>query len=460
MLLAAVTLAWALLQLVVLWPIGLFLTYDEAIYLSQVYPDTPALNFTAPRSRGITWLLAPVSVFEPSVGVLRGYLLGLYAVLFYLAFRAWLPVLGMRAVVAAAAFGSTWLALFYGTAIYPNLPVALGAVAATGYLARHLTSDGPGWPALTAAAAATAFVTLIRPIDGTLLAVAIGLAALTRDWRVLSVRAAAVGLAVIAGWAPWFVEAYQRFGGVRSRFEAASTNVGSGELDPLNIVRQHFALTDGPVMGQDDTGGSVIGLLWWLVLAVAVLAAGWQGLRRRPELLAPSLAALAFAAEYTLLTSVVTARFLLPCYALAAVCLAATVPVPAKVPYRVAVGVLLTAWLAWNLPVAVQVNETALAKRQERAELGAAVRAQAQGRDCVLAALGNFPEMAFAGGCYGVVYKPRAPIKIPAAYRDATLIVLTTGSPERSKLLSGPGELQAIDTEYGRRWWLFIPAQG
>lgn len=455
--LLAVTLAWTLLQLVVLWPIGRFLTYDEAIYLSQVYPETPSLNFTAPRSRGITWLLAPVSVFEPSVGVVRGYLLALSAVLFFVAFRAWLPVLGLRAVAAAVVFGSIWVTLFYGAEIYPNLPVALGAVAATGYLARHLTAEDGGWRALAAAVVATAFVTLIRPIDGSVLAVAVALAAITRDLRVLVIRWAAIGVAVAAAWMPWVVEAYLSYGGLRERFDAAAANVGTGELGPLDVIRQHLRLTDGPLQ-FGDASIPTVGVLWWVVFGIAALVACWQGLRRRPGLLSPALAAGAFAAEYVLMTSVAAPRFLLPVYALGALCLAATLWVPAKAPFRVVAAVLLAAWLAWNVSLAVAVNDRALDRRQERAELGAVVRAHAQGRDCVLVAQGNYPEMAFAGGCYGVLFKAAAEtVRVPPDHVDDPVYVLVHTSSARSKLRQDHSEVRVIDTASGRRWSLFVP---
>lgn len=465
-LLAAVTLAWVVLQLAVLWPIGRYLTYDEAIYLSQVYPDAPSLGFSAPRSRGITWLLAPVTAFEPSVGVIRGYLLCVYGVLFYLAFRAWIPVIGQRAVVAAGVFASTWLALFYGTEIYPNLLVALGAVGATGWLAQHLRSGSSR--ALAFAAAATAFVTLIRPVDGTLLAAALAVGALCRRPRVVALRWTAVAAAVVVGWTPWVVEAYQRFGGLQRRVAQASDNVDKDRVGPFDVVREHLLLTDGPIRGTaSDTsaGVAVVGLLGWLVLAAGVLAALWLGLRRprRPELLAPAVAAVAFAAEYSFMTTVVTARFLLPCYALAAVCLVATAPWPAAArrpaqAYRLAVGVLLAGWLAWNVPIAAGVADTEVAKRHERELLGAAVRAQAQGRDCVLVGQGNFPEMAFAAGCYGVRFDPHAEaLRVPRSHADATVYVVSRTPPTRCELLRGPGDLRMLDTPGGRQWWLFTP---
>lgn len=452
------TLAWAVVQVVVLWPIGRYLTYDEAIYLSQVYPDVASLRFSAPRSRGITWLLAPVAVFEPSVGIVRAYAVALSAGMFFVAFRAWQPVLGRRVLLAAALFGGCWLTLFYGAELYPNLPVALGAVAATGYLARHLTADGPAWPSLALAAAATAFVTLIRPVDGTLLAVALALAVITRQVRVLAIRWAAIGGAMLVAWVPWVVEAYQSYGGLRERFEDASVNVGSGDLGPFDIVWRHLLLTEGPLHGPDMDTLPVVGALSWLLLAAGVLAASWHGLRRHPELRAPVLAALAFAAEYVLITSVVTARFLLPVYALAAICVAATVPSITSARVRTVGAVILVAWLGWNVAIAASVNETEDNKRSQRLALGKALRTHANGRECVLIGQGNYPEIAFAAGCYGVRFKPgedRFPV--PAARRDATVFVLTMRPPDRLPLLREPGKLWPVDVGESRDWWLFEP---
>jgi hypothetical protein len=72
-----------------------YLAYDEAIYLSQVYPG-PALPFTAPRARGLPLLLLPLGWFDAPIPVIRGYLLTIDAGLMYLGFNAWLPVLRGR----------------------------------------------------------------------------------------------------------------------------------------------------------------------------------------------------------------------------------------------------------------------------------------------------------------------------------------------------------------------------
>ncbi|MGH3434323.1 MAG: hypothetical protein ACRDQB_15950, partial [Thermocrispum sp.] len=206
----------------------------------------------------------------------------------------------------------------------------------------------------------------------------------------------------------------------------------------------------------DPDAVPVVGGVWWLVLAAGVLAAAWQALRDRPELRAPVLAVLAFAAEYVLVTSVVTARFLLPVYALAAICVAASAPALTAARARAAVVVVLAAWVGWNATVAVAVNDGEKSKRAQRLALGKELRERTRGQDCVLAAQGNFPEMAFYGGCYGVRFKPGSDVVIPRDHEDATLYVLTTVAPHQLALRE-PGEVWAVDSGGSRPWWLYRP---
>ncbi|MFE5027716.1 hypothetical protein ACFRAO_31405 [Streptomyces sp. NPDC056656] len=57
-LLAAVSGAFALIHLALIAP-GLGLGWDESVYVSQVSPQAPAAFFSAPRARGIAYLVAP-----------------------------------------------------------------------------------------------------------------------------------------------------------------------------------------------------------------------------------------------------------------------------------------------------------------------------------------------------------------------------------------------------------------
>jgi hypothetical protein len=158
---------YALLQVIVIG-CGRWLAYDEAVYLAQVYPDVPELAFSAPRARGLVWLVAPMGSWGAPIWAIRVYVVGLSSGLLFVAFRAWIPLIGARAVWAAVAFATFWLPMFYGNEIYPNLYVALGAVAATGYLARHLTlvrKDAASRVALYKAGVAVTAIALIRPPD-------------------------------------------------------------------------------------------------------------------------------------------------------------------------------------------------------------------------------------------------------------------------------------------------------
>ena len=225
--------------------LGRYLAYDEAIYLSQVYPG-PALPFTASRARGMPLLLAPMGLLNAPVPVVRFYLMLVSAVLMYLGFQAWLPVLRGRAVLAAALFGVGWLPLFYDTEAFPNLPVAFGVIAATGYLARCLTG-GSGRGALVGCSVAVAGVALFRPTEAVFLTAGLTVAAAPRAGRERAWRCGLPVLGLVLGWLPWLIEGQLRFGGPLRRLRLASTSIGAG-FHPGNI-RQHLGLTDGPGSG-------------------------------------------------------------------------------------------------------------------------------------------------------------------------------------------------------------------
>lgn len=461
--LLAITAAFALLQLLILAPLERYLIFDEAIYLSQVHPDVPTLSFSAPRARGLPWLLAPVGVFGPPVAVVRLYLLAVTSGLFFLAFRAWLPVLGRRAVLAAAVFGVSWLALFNGTELYPNLLVALGSVLAAGCLAQHLVADAQGeraWRPLLLAGAGLTFVAVIRPSDATFLAGALGLAAFTAKARTLLSRWGVLAGALAAGWIPWVVEAFVSYGGLGERLADASQNVDKGSVTPWEIAVRHLALTDGPLLATNQSDVPVIGLLWWLILAVCGVVALVRGIiRRDPRLLVPALAGAVFAVEYLLLTSVVTARFLLPVYALATLCVAAVLPRPSHRTVWAAAAVLLAAWAGWNLHVAVGIGQQQLEHRAVKLALGEVLRARANGGECYFASQHNVPDIQFASRCLGVRFDPDSDhVKLRRDPGPAPVFVLSTRPPEKSAFLRSPGTVERLDAAGAPGWWLFVPA--
>src|SRR5919109_4228706 len=73
-LLMAIALLYVTAQLVVL-PIDRPPLWDESVYLSQVTPGSNAIIFLASRARGITFLIAPVTLLGGSVTAVGGFLL-------------------------------------------------------------------------------------------------------------------------------------------------------------------------------------------------------------------------------------------------------------------------------------------------------------------------------------------------------------------------------------------------
>ncbi|MEU5421819.1 hypothetical protein AB0G46_21515, partial [Streptomyces sp. NPDC020667] len=146
------------------------LGWDETVYLSQVDPRHPAAFFSAPRSRGITFLVAPVAAVTSSPLAVRVALVLLSSAALYAAFKVWEPLLGrLRPALAAALLGSLWITVLSGPQVMPNLWVALTAVAAVGWFLRTRAEAGRR-RALAGLALSLAAATLFRAPDGVWLA--------------------------------------------------------------------------------------------------------------------------------------------------------------------------------------------------------------------------------------------------------------------------------------------------
>ncbi|MEV4443683.1 hypothetical protein AB0K09_32785, partial [Streptomyces sp. NPDC049577] len=141
--LLAVALAYAVLQ--TCYAVAhMDLGWDETVYLSQVDPRNPAAFFSAPRSRGVSFLVAPVIALTSSTTALRLVLVALSSAALYAAFAVWEPLAGRaRTALAALLFTTLWITVLSGPEIMPNLWVALAAVAAAGWFLRA-RSGTPG----------------------------------------------------------------------------------------------------------------------------------------------------------------------------------------------------------------------------------------------------------------------------------------------------------------------------
>ncbi|WNF01016.1 hypothetical protein PS467_39610 [Streptomyces luomodiensis] len=357
---ALVALAYAAAQLVLVVP-HLGLGWDETVYLSQVDPHRPAAYFSAPRSRGISLLVAPVLAVTDSTTVLRTVLALASAAALYAAYRVWQPLLGPgRTALAALLFAGLWTTVLYGPQAMPNLWVALSAVAATGWFLRAPLPDTRRRALLglgTMVAAATCF----RFSDGVWLALPLLTAcAIVPAWR-CPAPALAVAGGLALGSAEWIAEAYARWGGVGARLHVSSATEGgmgahwaggmawrslNGPLlcRPCHVPLSHPELT-----------------LWWLALPALVLIACVlaRRTRRGEAIVLPIACATALSIPYLLLIDYSAPRFLLPAYALlslplatvAAHCARAVRPPRARVLAAGSAAVLL----ALHLSAQVQV---------------------------------------------------------------------------------------------------------
>ncbi|MEU0779216.1 hypothetical protein ABZ327_36465, partial [Streptomyces sp. NPDC006135] len=153
---------FTLAQLVLVRPV-LGLGWDEIVYVSQVTSHHPAAFFSAPRSRGVSLLVAPIASWSSSTPLLRVYLALLSGLALYLALRCWRGLFPTRVLVAGGAlFASLWVTLFYGPQAMPNYWVAIGALISVGcFLRARAERSAPA--VLWGVAAGAARKVLIRP---------------------------------------------------------------------------------------------------------------------------------------------------------------------------------------------------------------------------------------------------------------------------------------------------------
>lgn len=379
-------------------PVG----WDEAVYLSQVSPRVDATHFDVWHSRGITLLVAPVMTLGGSVPDVRLFLMLLSAAVMTLVFTLWIPVVGLAAPIGAYLFSFTWLSLYGGSVVMPNLWAAMLGVGVAACLVRRL--QGETMPYVLLGVAMLCAMALFRPTEATVLACVLGLYALhvrRTSWRL--VLGLSLGLAL--GWLPWIVEMSARFGGLWEALSAANSR-GHLRVGPVtDHLLAYLRSTHGSA--DPDVGLPMAGLLWWGLLVVVAAI----GLRRRSDAprsiaLLCSVAALALALEYIVLVSFVASRFLLPAYAFAALAAAIGLRslfrdgVPARV-VGVAVLVAIVPWAVWQGAVASRVEAANSRVGRRLVAVGLLLHDLADGRRCSFVSPGAYPQIQLASGCTG-----------------------------------------------------------
>lgn len=297
--------------------------WDEAVYASQYAAHAPPAVYSAPRAQGMPLLVAPIVAITDDVVVLRIWLTLVSSAALFGAFAVWLRVRNHWVVpLAALLLAGCWLSLFYGNQAMPNLYVALGAVAATGFL---LTGTPLGL------GASMMLVSLMRPTDALVLAAPLAAYALWQR-RFRELAALAAGLAI--GWGQWMAEAAVRFGGVTERLGAAGEHNDTGLT---NTLGEQARALDGPTLcrfGVECGDVSPLLLIWWIAIPLVAGAGLWAARHTawfRPLALATATA-VAMALPYFFYVDYAAPRFLLPVYALLALPVATAAllaPIPA-----------------------------------------------------------------------------------------------------------------------------------
>ncbi|WP_062437025.1 hypothetical protein [Herbidospora daliensis] len=363
--------------------LGMGIGWDEAVYASQYAAHAPPAVYSAPRAQGVPLLVAPIVAITDEVVVLRIWLTLVSSVALFGAFAVWLRVRNHWVVpLAALLLAGCWLSLFYGNQAMPNLYVALGAVAATGFL---LTGSPLGL------GASMVLVSLMRPTDALVLAAPLVAYALWQR-RFRETAALAAGLAV--GWGQWAVEAVARFGGVAERLGAAGEHNDTGLTSTLGD--QARAL-DGPALcrfGVECGGVPPVLLVWWIAIPLAAGAGLWAA--RRTEWFRPlvltTATAVAMALPYFFYVDYAAPRFLLPAYALLAL------PVATAALHAPRLGLAgVTAHLVLQTVVAVGLSSGVRADRDVMNAAAEELRPRIDG-PCVIYGQGG-AQLGYLLGC-------------------------------------------------------------
>ncbi|MCZ7414947.1 hypothetical protein [Streptomyces sp. WMMC897] len=319
--LGLVAVAFTAVQLALVVP-GLGLGWDETVYVSQSGPDATRAFFSAPRARGISYLVTPVTAVTDSVTVLRIYLALLAGGALFLALWVWRTLLPAPVLaLAGGLFASLWITLFYGPQVMPNLWVAFAALATVGCFLRAVEAEPGRDPrALLGLGLGIACVALLRPGDAAWLGLPLVLAALVVPrWR-RPLPVAVLGSGAVLGAAQWLVEAHLSYGGVLARLDRAG-EIQGGLGWNLAVDDQVRALAGRSLCRPCAIGWEhPVTALWFLLLPLPLIAGLVVAARLRlsaPVLLA-TVTGLSVAVPYLFLIDYAAPRFLLPAYALLA----------------------------------------------------------------------------------------------------------------------------------------------
>jgi hypothetical protein len=451
-----VAVAYGLTQLLSL-RLGRFLTWDEAVYISEVSPFAEAVGMGAHRARGITLLVAPITVATESMMALRVFLVFVSSGAVFGSFVVWVRSIRWAAPIAAALFASSWLSVFYGSAVLPNLYSALLAVAAVGLTVRIARS--PSVSQLLLLAGLTALAALVRPLDALILlfcVVLVGLAMAPSHLPGLA-GAAMAGLGV--GALPWAVESWVRFGGPLERLSTARELVGGGIH---NNVIEYLRLMDG-TSGPVNRAAAM-----WLAVLVLLGVAGIV-LHNRDARLASAIAfvsAVLFVSPYLFATEPLAQRFMLP--GLALLCISSGLGLTALTPRLgtpgwgiVVIMALVVLMTSWNLPALQAWDERQAGNGATALILGNEISGEVGGSGCSFLSPANHPAISVASGCRGGQIRDSAAANIrwaDDARREGSDVFVVTNSNDPGTIVGDGWLCEPVGPLAHRGWRLCKPS--
>lgn len=387
-------------------------SWDEAIYLSQVRPDSPALGFAVHRARGITWMVAPVAAHSAGTTPVRVYLAVVSGPALWAGFLPWVRTAGWAAPVAAFLYASTWFVLASHVEVQPNPMAALAVVAAAGWFVRTISDPGRSRD-LIALALAVAVVAVLRPTESVLLCLGLlpALAGIARTRSARAIGAMLVG--GLVGFIPWLIEAFDRFGGPVER-TVQLTEATTQTAPAAPAWEQYLSLMDtwlaGPVTDPDISAVAI----GWVGALVVGCGAGWIVNRwagRERMAVTLTSASLALLLPYLLFNPYAHLRFLFPAYGVALVLVAIGMVSgtrrlrlggrAARVMGHVLLIGAASAWVMLQGALTVEVGEDLRADREPARSVGEHVAHTARGQPCAVASEQDWPQIAFYAQCRG-----------------------------------------------------------
>lgn len=315
----AVAALYTLAQILLVLP-GTGLGWDESVYVSQVDDKDPVAFFSAPRARGISYLVAPLVSFTSSTTLLRVFLAVLSGAALLGALWVWRRLLPVPVLSwGGALFAGLWISLYYGPQAMPNLWCAFGSLAAVGCFLRCARREKDR-RALVGLGFCVGVVALMRPPDAAWLVLALaGTALLMSAWR-RPLLFAALAAGALVGVAPWIAEAYTTYGGLFTRLHRASDIQGGMGWNVA--IGDHVRSLQGRMLCRpcDMAWEEPQTAVWWFALPLltgAGIVAAVRAGRRDTAVLA-TVTAVVLALPYLFLMGYAAPRFLLPSYALLA----------------------------------------------------------------------------------------------------------------------------------------------